>query len=398
MALGNQQARLTRDDMIARARDIAPGLRERAAETERLRHIHPDTIDELRRTRLMRIVQPARVGGLELDLGLFVDIGEVIGAACASTAWVWANYAIHDWMLAMFPPEGQDAVWDEDADAIIGSALIYPAGRARKVDGGWRLDGRWPFSSGIHASDWALLGALAPGEGDAAPTPLMLMVRRADIELIDTWHVAGLTGTGSDDVAVHDLFVPGERAFDPRDARGDVTPGSAVNPGALYRQGILALFPHVIAGPILGMARGAFDDYVGTMRTKTATYNKSRIADHVAIHLRVAEAGAGIDSARRALAECFAESHRLAEAGETPSDGVKARWRRDAAHATRLSVAAVEVLYAAAGGGANYLSNPLQRHHRDIHAASGHIGVSWDINAAEFGRTALGLPLDNPNV
>ena len=398
MALSIRQADLTRDDMIAGAREIAPAIRGRAAETERLRHIHPDTIDDLRRTRLMRIVQPARVGGHELDLGLFVDIGEIIGAACASTAWVWANYAIHDWMLAMFPPAGQDAVWDEDADTIIGSALIYPAGRAEPVDGGWRLNGRWPFSSGIHASDWALLGAMTPGAGEAAPTPLMMMVRRADIELIDTWHVAGLAGTGSHDVAVHDLFVPADLGFNPRDARGDVTPGSAVNPNPLFRQGILALFPHVIAGPILGMARGAFDDYVGAVRTKTATYNKSKVADYAAIHLRVAEAGAGIDAARRVLADCFAESQRLAEAGEVPSNEVKSRWRRDAAYTARLGVQAVEVLYAAAGGGANYLSNPLQRHHRDIHAAAGHIGVSWDINGAESGRVALGLPLGNPNV
>ena len=388
----------TRNDMIARARAIAPGLRERAGETERLRRIHPDIIDELRRTRLMRIVQPTRVGGLELDLALFVDIGEVLGAACASTAWVWANYAIHDWMLAMFAPEGQDAVWGDDPDTIIGSALIYPAGRAEKVDGGWRLNGRWPFSSGIDASDWALLGAMAHRPGDAAPSPLMLMVRRADIERFDTWHVAGLAGTGSDDVAVDDLFVPAALAFNPREARGDSTPGSAVNPGPLYRQGILALFPHVIAGPILGMARGAYDDYVGAMRTRSATYNKSKIAEHAAVQLRIAEAGAAIDGARRALLDCFAESQTHAEAGAVPSDDTKARWRRDAAYAARLSVQAVEVLYAAAGGGANYLSNPLQRHHRDIHAAAGHIGVSWDVNAAEFGRTALGLPLGNPNV
>ncbi len=395
---GTDAASATRNEMIARAREIAPGLRERAAETEQLRHIHPDTIDDLRRTRLMRIVQPARVGGLELDLGLFVDIGEVIGAACASTAWVWANYAIHDWMLAMFPPEGQDAVWDEDPDTIIGSALIYPAGRAEKVDGGWRLNGRWPFSSGIHASAWALLGAMVEGAGEAPPSPLMLMVRRADIELIDTWHVAGLAGTGSHDVEVKDLFVPAALSLNPRDARGDVTPGSAANPGPLFRQGILALFPHVIGGPILGMARGAFDDYVGAMRTRTATYNQSKIAEHAAIQLRIGEAGAGIDAARRTLIDCFAESHDLAQAGEAPSDDVKARWRRDAAYAARLSVGAADVLYAAAGGGANYLSNPLQRHHRDIHAGAGHIGVSWDVNAAEFGRVALGLPLGNPNV
>ena len=398
MVPGNDAAGLAREDMIARAREIAPALRERATETERLRHIHPDTIDDLRRTRLMRIVQPSRVGGLEFDLGLFVDIGEVLGAACASTAWVWTNYAIHDWMLAMFPPAGQDAVWDEDADAIIGSALICPAGRAEPVEGGWRLNGRWPFSSGIHASDWALLGAMTPGEGEAAPTPLMMNVRRADIEMIDTWHVAGLVGTGSHDVAVHDLFVPAPHAFNPREARGDVTPGSAVNPHPLFRQGILALFPHIIAAPILGMARGAFDDYVGPMRTKTATYNQSRIAEYAAVHLRIAEAGAKIDSARRALADCFTESQRLAEAGEVPSDAAKSRWRRDAAYAARLCVEAVDVLYAAAGGGANYLSNPLQRQHRDIHAATGHIGVSWDVNAAEFGRVALGLPLGNPNV
>jgi 3-hydroxy-9,10-secoandrosta-1,3,5(10)-triene-9,17-dione monooxygenase len=383
--------------MIARASEIAPAIRGRARETERLRHIHPDTIADFRRTRLMRIVQPARVGGLELDLGLFVDIGEIFGAACASTAWVWVNYAIHDWMLALFPAAGQDAVWDEDPDTIIGSALIYPAGKAEPVDGGWRLNGKWPFSSGIHASDWALLGAMTNG-ADGPPRPLMMMVRRGDIEEFDTWHVAGLAGTGSHDVAVTDAFVPSELAFNPREARGDVTPGSAVNPGPLFRQGILALFPHVIAAPILGMAKGAFDDYVGTMRTKTATYNKSRIAEHAAVHLRVAQAGANIDSARRALHDCFAESHRLAEAGEVPSDSTKARWRRDAAHSARLCIDAVEVLYTAAGGGANYLHNPLQRHHRDIHAAAGHIGVSWDINGAEFGRTALGLPLGNPNV
>ena len=384
--------------MIDRAREIAPALRERAAETERLRHIHPDTITDLRRTRLMRIVQPSRVGGLELDLGLFVDIGEVMGAACGSTAWVWTNYAIHDWMLAMFPSAGQDAVWDEDTDAIIGSALVYPAGRAEPVEGGWRLNGRWPFSSGIHASDWVLLGALTPAADDTVPTPLMLNVRRADIELIDTWHVAGLAGTGSHDVAVNALIVPAEFAFNPRDARGDLTPGSTVNPGPLFRQGILALFPHIIAAPILGMARGAGDDYVGSMQTKTATYNRSKVSEYTAIHLRIAESGARIDAARRALDDCFIESQRLAVADEVPSDSAKSTWRRDAAYATRLCVEAVDVLYAAAGGSANYLSNPLQRHHRDIHAATGHIGVSWDINAAEFGRVALGLPLGNPNV
>ena len=146
------------------------------------------------------------------------------------------------------------------------------------------------------------------------------------------------------------------------------------------------------------MARGAFDDYLENVKDRTATYNKSKIGEHTTVQIRIAEAGARIDAARILLHSNCKEATTIAETNASFDENQKARWRRDAAYAARLCGRAVDVIYEAAGGGANYRHNPLQRHFRDIHAAISHIGVAWDVNAAEYGRSAIGLPIGNPNV
>lgn len=388
-----------RDEMIRRARGLVPKIKERADETERLRQMHPDTVQDLHDTQLWRVHQPIKYGGLELDFGLYIDIGEEFGRACASTSWVWMNLISHNWMLGMWPRQAQEEVWGEDPNTLIGSALIYPPGKAIKVDGGYRLSGRWPFSSGIDPSVWVMLGAMAPSDTEGGPpTPRACVVRKSDIEVIDTWDVVGLLGSGSHDVACEDVFVPEHMALNPRDARGGPTPGSAINDSPLYRLPILGLFPHVVCGSLLGIARGAYEDYVDQIKVKSATYNATKLAEHTSLQLRVAEAGASIDAARLMLHGNSDEATAIAAAGDSPTDDQKARWRRDAAYAATLCVKAVDLMYAAAGGGANYKKNSMQRHFRDIHAGAVHIGVAWDVNGAEFGRTALGLPLGNPNV
>ena len=135
--------------MVARARALIPELRDRAARTEELRRLPPETERDLHDAGLFRIVQPKRVGGSELDYVALVDCADALGQADASVAWNFANLASHHWMLGMFDPRAQAAVWDKDADALIASSFIFPAGRARKVDGGYVLNGHWPFSSGV---------------------------------------------------------------------------------------------------------------------------------------------------------------------------------------------------------------------------------------------------------
>lgn len=397
MADGGNASAATREEMLARAHALVPALKERAAETEKLRRIPDATIQDLHDTGLWRILQPARLGGSELDYGMLVEVPMVLARGCASTAWVHTNLASHHWMLAMWPAQAQDEVWGDDPDTLIGSALIYPPGKAEKVDGGFKLSGRWPFSSGIDASQWVMLGALVPpNDGDGPPVPHIFVVHVRDIDVIDTWHVAGLSGTGSKDVACADVFVPVHMVLGGPDIRGGPTPGAEASPGALYRIPVLGLFPHILAGPILGIALGAYDDYVERLNGGRSTYNRSPLAEHITIQMKVAEAGVLIEAGRLLLRENCSEVHRIVEAGEVPTLEDKARWRRDASFAAANGVKALDIIYGASGGGANYLDNPLQRRFRDIHAATAQIQVTWDINAPEFGRVTLGLPPNNP--
>ena len=397
MAEGGLKAAVpSREELVRRAAELVEPIAARADETERLRKLHPDTVEDLRNAGLWGVHRPYRYGGSEGDFGMFVDIGEELGRACTSTAWVWVNLVSHNWMLGMWPERAQDEVWGPNPDARIGSATIYPPGKVTRVDGGYRLSGRWPFSSGIDASHWVMLGGMMPPEGgEGAPTPYIFVVDCADIEVIDSWDVVGLVGTGSQDVACEDVFVPGHMALSPHDMRGAPTPGSAVNPASLYRLPLLGLFSHIIAGSMLGAARGAFDLYTESVRSRLATFNTQRIAEHAAVQLRIGEAASVIRATRLQLRDGPREAHAIAEEGRIPTEVEKTRWRSDAAYACRKCADVVDLLYRASGGAGNYRRNSLQRFFRDVHAGVGHIGVSWDANGAEHGRALLGLPHGN---
>ncbi len=387
------------EEMMRRARELVPALKERAAETERLRRLPDRTFEDLHASGLWRIVQPGRWGGSELNYRAQVEVPMELARGCASTAWVHTNLALHHYMLGMWPAAAQDEVWGGDPDTLIASALIYHAGTVDRVAGGFRVSGRWPFCSGIEHCDWVMLGGMAPpAAGGGPPAPHIFVVPRANIEVIDTWQVAGLAGTGSHDVACADVQVPAHMVVAAAELRGGPSPGSAVNPGPLYRLPLLALFPHVLAGPMVGTAMGAHEDQVEELRGAVSLYNRSSVAEHTTMQLRVAEAGVLIDGARLLMRDNCDEAHRIAEAAEVPGLETKTRWRRDAAYAAANAVKALDLIQGGAGGRANYASHPLQRRSRDIRAAAAQIQVLWDINAPEYGRAVLGLKLANPNL
>src|SRR6187431_1158316 len=189
--------------IVARARALIPKLRERAARTEELRRLPPETERDLHDAGLFRIVQPKRVGGGELDYVALVDCADVLAQGDASVAWNFANLASHHWMLGMFDRRAQDLVWSKDPDALIASSFIFPSGRARKVDGGYRLRGHWPFSSGVNSSDWNMLGAVVSSDDEADGIEYRIfLLHKDDYKVTDTWNASGLRGTGSNDVEV----------------------------------------------------------------------------------------------------------------------------------------------------------------------------------------------------
>lgn len=387
-----------RDHYLAAAAALVPALRERAAACEAHRTLLADTVADFHRTGLFRIHQPARVGGAELDLRMFVDAGAVVARGCPSSAWNLVNLGSHHWMLGMWPGEVQDAIWNADPDALIASAFVFPAGKARPTDGGYLLSGRWPFSSGVDDSTWNMLAGLVDSEDGEAPDARVFLAPARDYTVIDTWHAAGLRGTGSKDVECQDVFVPAAYTVSAAAMRDGTAPGTAVNPGALYRIPTFAVFPYILAGVALGAAEGALETYLEITGARVGTYVGAKLAEQQVLQVMVAEAASMTDAAGALLRKNADEAMAMAMAETDVDTETRARWRRDAAFAAELCRRAVTKLFESSGAGALYDSSDLQRYFRDVQAVCSHAGFSLNMNGATWGRLALGLPSDNPNI
>jgi len=382
--------------MIARAQALVPQLRNRASRTEELRRLPPETERDLHDAGLFRIVQPKRVGGFEFDYVALVDCAEAIGQADASVAWNLANLASHHWMLGMFDRRAQDAVWGKDANALIASSFIFPAGRARKVDGGYVLRGSWPFSSGVDSCEWNMLASVVSSDDEADGIEYRIfLLNRADYRINDTWNATGLRGTGSNDVEVDDAFVAAPMTLAVSDLDGGPTPGSAVNPNALYALPVFSLFPYVLSGVALGNAQACLDDYVEVARHRASTYNRAKIGDLQSTQIKIAEASAKIDAARLIMRSTCIAAMDDAGRGDVPDTAAKTRLRRDGAYSVNLCTEAVSLLFAASGARGLFTTGALQRQFRDAHAINSHLAFNFDAAGTNYGRVALGLPSEN---
>src|SRR6266702_5253609 len=221
-------------EAMRRAREIVPILRERAQRAEDARMLIRDNEQLLHESGLFRFHQPKAFGGMELDFVAVVDIPAELARGCPPTAWSVGNVACHHWILGYYDPETQHEVWDANPDALIASSIALAAGRGRKADGGFVVNGRWLFSSGVDNADWNML-AVTVYDGETAVDWRLCLVPKTDYEIIDTWHAMGTGATGSKDVAVSELFVPERRALPLLRCRGGHEhPGAAVNAGALF--------------------------------------------------------------------------------------------------------------------------------------------------------------------
>jgi 3-hydroxy-9,10-secoandrosta-1,3,5(10)-triene-9,17-dione monooxygenase len=384
------------DEAMRRAAALVPVLRERAARAEVGREMPKETLEDLHRTGLLRFHQPRRWGGMELPFVSLFDIPAEVARGCASTGWNVANLAVHHWMLALYDERAQDEVWSKNPDAVIASGIAYPQGRGRRVDGGFVISGHWNFSSGIDASDWNMLAVMVR-DGDRVVDHRMCLVPRSEYEIVDDWHVLGMRSTGSKSVRVRDLFVPEHRALSMYLARGGGEfPGARANPSPLYRVPLSAFGTHCLAGSGMGNAQAALELTIEAIRERSTSYTAMRMRDFQAVQLRVAGAGAKVDAARLIIrADCL-EGARIAEEGRAPTIEEKLRVKRNVAYAMELCTEAVDSLHALAGANGIYDAYPIQRLFRDQHALTGHIGFSWDAQAAPWGLVILGGEFTSP--
>jgi 3-hydroxy-9,10-secoandrosta-1,3,5(10)-triene-9,17-dione monooxygenase len=377
-----------------KAEALLPKLKERAARCEELRRLPDETLRDFHDARLLRIHQPKRVGGEELEFAAVVTYGALLARACASSAWNWVNFAAHHMMLGMFPREAQDEIWGGSPDVLIASSFVFPAGKARKVKDGYVLSGRWPFSSGVDPSEWNMLAGLARLDDNLPPEQRIFLLRRSQYKVIDTWFAGGLRGTGSKDVEASEQFVPEHLTLAVADTKGGPTPGSAVNPGPLYQLPVFALFPYMLSGVALGIAEGLIDDY----KPGAGRMTLARVAEIQSTQIRLGEATAYARASRLVqLANCR-EAEALMAAGRVPEGKVKARYRLEGAYAVEWALRAVDVMFGLYGASGLYESGHVPRAFRDAHAVKQHFSFNTDIAGTTYGRVALGLASDNPTL
>ena len=388
------------DEAMRRARAIVPILRERAARAEDARMLLRENEQLLHESGLFRFHQPKSFGGMELDFVAVVDIPAELARGCPSTAWNVGNVACHHWILGYDDPATQHEVWDANPDALIASSIALAAGRGRKADGGFVINGRWPFSSAVDNSDWNMLAvSIYDGDGKTPVDWRLCLVPKSDYEVIDTWYAMGMAATGSKDVAVSELFVPERRALPLLRCRGGSGhPGAAFSPGPLYRIPIVAASSHPLAPAALGAAEGAYELFLETMATRAGTYTGARVADFQAVQIKVARARCLIDSARDLLRQSAIAFQAAAQRNEAPDLETKLRFRAHSAFAVNQSREAVETLWSCYGAQGLYTRDPLQRHLRDVLAISQHFSFNFDIAGAAYGLHALGGRYANPTM
>ncbi|MGH6675885.1 MAG: acyl-CoA dehydrogenase family protein, partial [Xanthobacteraceae bacterium] len=287
----------TAEELVARARALAPKLRERAVRAELDRNIPRESVDEFIAAGLIHTLQPKRWGGYEHDHEAAFDIAVELGkSTCGSSAWCLNYLADHACMLALFPQEAQHDVWSRDKAACIATSAA-PTGKVTAVSGGYRLDGRWSWCSGLRHSQWIMIGGLVFREGEDHPDMRLYLVPVSQVKQDDTWYCAGLRGSGSNTSVLDNVFVPEHRSVSFSTLRDACSPGSKVNTNPIYRTPFIAVHSYALLGPVLGLARGGYVDFTTWTRKRYLTYTQLSIAQHVPVQIGIAEIAAQIDAA-----------------------------------------------------------------------------------------------------
>jgi 3-hydroxy-9,10-secoandrosta-1,3,5(10)-triene-9,17-dione monooxygenase len=386
---------IAREAFVERSAALVPDLRQRAAAAEADRRIPLASHRAMLEAGLYRLFQPRRYGGYEMDMGLMVDVAAELGRGCGSSSWIFTNLSAQGWVNGMKDVRAQDEVWGDNPDALTCSAHPGKDAKVRLVDGGIVVDGTWHYSSGVDFADWNNLQIFLRPEGGPAEHRFA-QVPKADYEVVDDWFATGLSATGSRSIVLRDVFVPDYRQVRSTVMYGGPTPGSAVNPGPLYRLSFWGVGGKLFTAPAIGIARGALEMVEEEIGARTSV-GGAKLWEQPAVHLRIAEAGAEIEAAWALVRRDCDDAMRVAERADGPTPPLRrAFWRRNNAYAAALCVRAVERIFGLAGLRGFAADSAVQRCWRDVRAASAQIAINWDMQAGNYGRARFGLPVNDP--
>jgi len=389
IALSGDDSALPDDEraILERARALIPQLAERASQATAARQVPAETIAEYRAAGILRILQPRRFGGMQGRFSLFSRIVEELTFGCASSAWVYAVLAEHQWILAQYPERAQIDVWGADPGAVASSSLA-PRAAAKPVDGGWRLSGHYTFSSGCDHAQWAILGAFLGEMGDPR-TIAYLLVPLADTEIVDDWQVLGLAGTGSKSLMLRDVFIPEHRAVMVSDLFAGTPPGALVHPDYPVLRAPRGFFVSYSLPPVaIALGRRALDIASRSLAGRVSR-GVTRVAESEIVQMTLGEAAAAIDIAALLLHSGRDASTAAVSSGRRIDMEEALRARRDMTWAQHQVGWALERLCEISGARWLYDSDPLQEIRRDVMTILTHHAASRQAAMVPYGHMLL---------
>jgi len=380
-----------------RIEESAELIRGQAAEAEKLGRLPDVSAKALRDSGIMRLLQPKEYGGYEAHPVEFFESVFAVGAACGSSAWVAGVVGIHPWQVGQYDKRVQEEIWGEDNDTWVASPYA-PIGRARKVEGGYRFSGRWPFSSGTDHCDWIILGGLVvDDDGNVIDRePYNFILPRADYTIHDdSWDVIGLRGSGSKDVSIDDKFVPDYRVEKNSSFQHGLMAERQGRDNPLYQLPFGTIFPGAINAATLAITQGALGAFLDFTRQRVTVRGTKAAGDPSQLAV-LGEAAADIRASRVAFLDDWNRLYDTVASGKKLTDAQRLEVRANSVRAVRRSVDAVDKLFMNAGGGSLQRSHPLQRLWRDAHAGMNHISSYAYPMYVNWGHSVFDIPVTDP--
>ncbi|MEC3977403.1 acyl-CoA dehydrogenase family protein [Amycolatopsis sp. H20-H5] len=389
MTLATEQPTPTIEQILTRIADIQPLLEQNAAQGETDRRVAEESIAALTEIGAFKIAQPRRYGGYGLPVRAMLDVSAAVAEADGGTAWVVALSNVCAWLAGLFSRQAQDDVWGANPDAKV-SGVLSTTAETSKVDGGYRVTGRWYYNSGSWHADWASLGIPLTNEDGEVVDQGMALLPRTDLGFEDTWFVAGMRSSGSNCLIADDVFVPEHRVMSvPPAITGTYANGEPEED--LFRAALVPVLTLVLAGPQLGLGSKALKLVTEKASRKAISYTSyTTQADSVAFQLQLAEAAMRIDTARLHAYRAADDIDTAAAAHTYPDLTLRARTRADTGWAVENITRAIDILLSAHGAGSFADVNPLQRIWRDSAVAARHAIVLPAVNYEVYGKALLG--------
>lgn len=383
------------DVLLQRAREMVPGLRERAKETEEMRRIPESTMKELKEAGLFKMLRPKKYGGFEADMKTYSDVVVEISKGCGSTGWIVALCAIRELMVAQsFSEKTHLEIFGQNEEDVLFAGVYEPRKcLARKVDGGYIVEeGFWMFCSGSLHATWGYFGLPITDENGKLVDQILLTLPFNEMEIMDDWYTMGLRGTGSNSVKMNNVFIPDHRATSFVEALEGSFQSKHLRSIPLYNT---ALFPALILSlglPGLGLVKHALEFFQEVLPNRKAVHmGVDYIKDAASTHAIVADASLKIDSASMHFYRVADELDKWAESGKYMDRHERVKALADIGYANQLLKEALDLLLLGSGSGYVYEGHPLQRIFRDFMTLYSHRSLSPTVTKENYGRVLSGL-------